>query len=334
MLFLFPFRNKYLHSGFEHNVKFIRFNFETVVGELVMKKIFLSCLLALSICTMTYGACSHHGSSHHAHAPYHGNHPCNSTSGNNSVYIISRDFSKTEQKFPNCSKHYMVVETVTYHYSDGSRRSFSNCTVYNTDGTVLIDGCSGVKHIIYENKHYFIICKGSCYLTDEEGNRITQKTYSSIKEFKPNRLIVKRDKKYGIIDLKENVIVPIKYQKFITEGNGIFITKLNGYWGIVDCENNILVKNDCEKIKSLHDTILLKQYGKYGLTDLDGKILYDIKYDKIKKLGEYILVKEGKKYFVLDSDGERINDFSYKKIKLERNTLLGFTDDKEWIKIK
>ena len=67
---------------------------------------------------------------------------------------------------------------------------------------------------------------------------------------------------------------------------------------------------------------------------MDGKIIYDIKYDKIKKLGEYILVRDGKKWFALDSDGERINDFSYKKIKLERNTIYGLCDDKEWVEIK
>ena len=300
-----------------------------------MKKIFLCCLIALSVCTVSYGACTHHGGCARNHAPYHGNRPCHSSSGgSNQVYVVGQNFSKTEQKFPNCTKHYMVVETVTYHYSDGSRRSVSNCTVYNNDGTVLVEGCSSAKHILYENKHFFIICKGGCYLIDDNGNRITQKTYSSIREFKPNRLIVKRDKRYGIIDLKENIIVPLKYQKFITEGNGIFITKLNGYWGIVDSENNILVKNDCEKIKSILDTILIKRYNKYGLADLNGKIIYDVKYDKIKKLGEYILVRDGKKWFALDSDGERLNDFSYKKIKLERNTIYGLCDDKEWVEIK
>ena len=299
-----------------------------------MKKIFLCCLLALSVCTVSYGACAHHGNCAHNHAPYHGNHPSHSSSGNSQpVYVVSRDFTKTEQKFPNCTKHYMVVETVTYHYSDGSRRSFNNCTVYNSDGSVLVSGCSNAKHILYENKHYFIICKNGCYLTDSDGNRLTKRTYSKMEEFKLNSLIVRHDKRYGIIDLKENIIVPIKYQKFITEGNGIFITKLNGYWGIIDSENNQLVKNDCEKIKSLYDTILIKRYKRYGLTDLDGKILYETKYDKIKKLGEYIIIKDNKKYFVLDSDGERINDFSYKKIKLERNTLYGFGDDKEWVKI-
>ena len=305
-----------------------------------MKKIFLCCLLALSICTVSYGACHHSGGHNsgcasHAHAGHHGHHHSHgSSSSSQSVYVIGKDYSKTEQKFQNCSKHYMVVETITYLYSDGSRRKFLNHTVYNSDGTVLAADCRSVNHIIYNNNHYFIISKNGSFIIDDKGNRITQKTYSSIREFKPNRLIVKRDKKYGIIDLKENIIVPIKYQKFNIDGKGIFITKLNGYWGILDSENQILVDNDCEKIKSLHDTILLKRYGKYGLADLNGKIIFDIKYDKIKKLSEYILVREGKKYFILDSDGEKINDFSYKKIKLKRNTLYGLGDDKEWVKIK
>ena len=303
-----------------------------------MKKFFLCCLLTLCLCTAVHSACPHTGSHHsgcnHSHT-HHGNrYSSHSSSSSGHVYVVNRDYSKTEQKFANCSKHYMVVETITYHYSDGSRRSFSNCTVYNADGAIIISDCRGVKHILYNNNHYFIISKNGYYLTDDKGNKITKKTYTSMKEFKPNRLVVRHNKKYGIIDLNENIIVPIKYQKFNVDGFGIFITKLNGYWGIVDSENNILVKNDCEKIKSLHDTILLKRYGKYGLADLNGKILYNIQYDKIKKLGEYILMRENKKYFVLDSDGNRINKSFYKKIKLERNTLYGLTNDKNWIEIK
>ncbi len=294
-----------------------------------MKKILLCCCLVFVLSSMinvSY-ARSYHG--HHSGHYY----SSRSSSGNN-IYVVSRDYTKTEQKFPNCNTHYMTVETVTFHYSDGSRRRFNNCTVYNSDGIVIESGCSSVKHILFENKHYFIICKGNCYLTDGEGNKISKRTYSWINEIKPNRLIVKYNKKYGIIDLKDNVIVPIKYQKFIIDGNGIFITKLNGYWGILDSENNILVENDCDKIKSLHDTILIKRYHKYGLTDLDGKTIFDIKYDKIKKLGEYILVRENNRYFVLNSDGERINDFVYKKIKLKRNSLYGLSENGIWTKIE
>lgn len=295
-----------------------------------MKKILLCCLIIFSL-TLNCYASSRCGRGHCHHS--HHNHSYHSSSGSNPIYIIGQDYKKTEQRFPNCNEHYIEVETYTYRYSDGSRRVYNNCTVYNADGTVIAADCISAKHLIYEKKHFFIIYKNGYYLIDSEGNRLTNNSYSKMDEFKPNRLIVRRNKKYGIIDLKENVIVPIKYQKFIVDGNGVFITKLNGYWGIVDSDNRILVENDCEKIKSLQSTILLKRYNKYGLTDLNGKIIYDIKYDKIKNLGEYILVREGKKYFILDSDGERINDFSYKRIKLERNSLYGLGDDKKWIKI-
>ena len=308
-----------------------------------MKKLLVCSVMVLCLCTTGYAACSHsgghHSGGHHSSGCHHNGHSHNGyhsgSSGNSQpVYLVKQDFLKSRENFQNCDKHYMSVETIVNHYSDGTTRTLTNCTVFNTDGSVLVSGCRSVKHILYDKKHYFIICKNGCYLMDGEGNKISKRTYSRMDEFKPNRLIVKLDKRYGIIDLNENVIVPIKYQKFIVDGNGIFITKLNGYWGILDAENNVLVKNDCDRIKSVNDAILLKRYHKYGLADLDGKILYDIKYDKIKKLGEYILVKEGKKFFVLDSDGERINDFSYKKIKLERNNLYGYTDDSKWIELK
>ena len=308
-----------------------------ICWRISMNNRILCCLISLSLCTIAYGACPHQNAhisncrhNHNIHSTHHTNH---GTSSDNQVYLVNQEYSKTEKKFPNCSKHYMIAETTIYHYSDGSRRSFSNYTVYNSDGTVLMENCKDVKHILYNNSHYFIISKNGYYLTDDKGNKITQKTYSNIREFKPNRLIVKRDKKYGIIDLKENIIVPAKYQKFNAEGN-IFITKLNGYWGILDSENNIHVKNECEKIKPFCDVILLKKYGKYGLADLKGNIIYDVKYNKIKKLGEYILVRENQKYFVLNSEGKRINDSLYKKIKLKRNTLYGLNDNKNWTEIQ
>ena len=151
---------------------------------------------------------------------------------------------------------------------------------------------------------------------------------------KANRILVRYDKKYGVIDLAEKTIIPIKYKKFNEISDGIFLTKLNGYWGVLDINNNILINNDCEMIKPLYETLVIKRYGKYGLADLNGKILYEPKYKKIKRLGEYILVKDGKNYFVLDFEGQKVFDESYKYVRLERNRLKVKSSQKSWINIK
>jgi sporulation protein YlmC with PRC-barrel domain len=149
-------------------------------------------------------------------------------------------------------------------------------------------------------------------------------------ELEPNRILVRRDKKYGIINLSDETIVPVKYDKFETVNKRTMIAKLNGYYGVIDYDNNTLIFPDCDRIKPFYDTLLLKRYHKYGLATLDGEKLFEPHYDKIKKLGEYILIKKNDKYGVLNSKGEFIEEIIYKKIKLERNRLKGTTDNSNW----
>ncbi len=286
-------------------------------------------LILLAVLCMTGGVvmakCPSCGNSHRGNC----NHTSHSSSSGEShpVYLIRTENHTDEVKFPNCSKHYAVTETTTNIYSDGSRKSFANSTIYNSDGVVLETDCKSVKHTIYNDKHYFIVRKNDGYkIIDESANIITDRNYSYMSEIEPNRILVKRDKRYGIIDLNDEIVVPVKYQKLLMADNRVMIAKLNGYYGVIDIDNEIQVAPDCDKIKPLYDTLLLKRYHKYGLTDLEGELILSVQYDKIKKLGEYIVVKKGGKYGVLDYKGDVIGETIYKEIKLKRNKLLGITE--------
>ena len=111
------------------------------------------------------------------------------------------------------------------------------------------------------------------------------------------------------------------------------IARLNGYYGVIDYDNNTLIYPDCEKIKPLNDTLLIKRYRKYGLANLEGEKILEPHYDKIKKLGEYILIKQNDRYGVLNSDGEFMDEIMYKRIKLERNRLKGTKDNRTWTEL-
>ena len=244
-------------------------------------------------------------------------HHCGSCS-----YLVGKDYHQEEYTFQNCDRHSMLEETTVYYYSNGTRRYYRTSTIFNADGSVLDSGCSNVKHIVYNKKHYFTFYKNKKYqILDEHGNYLTVKNYKMMNEIAPNRLLVKLDKKYGIIDLNENIITPIKYKKFEQVGTNLFITKLNGYYGMTDNSNNILIKNEHDKIKPLYDVFVIKKYDKFGIVNKNGNIVLQTEYDKVKKIGEYIVVKKDGKYGVLDSTGEIISEAIYKKIRLNRNSL-------------
>ena len=247
------------------------------------------------------------------------------------VYLINKDYIQQEQFFTNCDKHYVLKETIICFYSNGTRRSYTNCTIYNTDGTILETDCLSVKHLAHNNQHYFIIYKNKKYsIIDDKGNYLTTKNYKKMQEIAQNKLLVKLDKKYGVINIDENIIVPIKYKEFEQIEKNLFKTKLNGYYGVIDSSNNILIKNEYDKITPMYETYILKKEGKYGLINKNGQKILEANKDSIKKLGEYILVKKDNKNDVYTANGEKINKESYSKIRLERNNLEAKIDGK-WI---
>jgi len=308
-----------------------------------MKKILAIFLIAASLLTIQAhvyaksGAC--HSGCSHSHHHSGGHHNIHSSSGSSgSTYLVRSDSQSTEQNFPHCKDHYMVVKTMTNFYSDGTRRTYKNCTIYNNDGSVIESDCGSVNHILFNNKHYFIISKnrGGYYLINDSGENIFSRNYSYIESLTENRLLVKYNKKYGIVDMQENIIVPIKYQKLQKLGNNnmVFISKLNGYYGIIDINNNKqLIENNCDKFKIIHDTIMLKRHNKYGLVDMNGELLYDIKYDKIKEFKEYILLEKNNMRMLADFQGKPVTENAYKKIKMKRNILYGKNNENFWVKI-
>jgi hypothetical protein len=246
--------------------------------------------------------------------------------------MVGKETKIEEVRYPDCKEHYVVQETTTSLYSDGSKRTYANNNIYNSDGSVLISNCSDVKHVMYDDKHYFIVKRDKNYeIIDDKAQPVTIRQYSKIQELDKNRLLVKYNKRYGIIDLSEQTIVPIKYQKFDEISHNIFLTKLGKYYGIVDVNNRIIIDNDCDRIKPLFDTFVVKKGDKYGLLDLNTNTILKTEYDKIGKIGEYITVKKNRKYQVYDYSGKLLAPNQYKRLRLNRNHLQGYIN--RWVDV-
>ena len=249
-----------------------------------------------------------------------------------SRYIVGRDSAQTEQKFANCDEHYLLTETTTNFYSDGTRRTYYKYSVLDEKGNVVIDNCTNVEHVVSEDgKHYLLLRKNKQYgIYDGSGKRLSVRPYTFIKDIDDGRLLVKFNKHYGVIDLNENVVVPIKYKYFEQVGKDLYLTKLNGYYGLISGSNQIFVKNEYDKIKPLYDTFVLKKCGKFGLADINGNLILDAKNDKIENLGEFIVVKHEGIYKVYDSSGKLYSNKGFLKVRLKRNVLEGKYSDNDW----
>ncbi len=244
------------------------------------------------------------------------------------VVPVSTSTVEYEEAIPDCMEHYLYVTEVSTTYSDNTVSTARSYSVYNADGSVLVSNCRNAQHLTNYNGHYFIINNKD--LIDSYGYNVTKESYVSLYVIAPDRIMASKNLSflkagYGVIDFSGNEIIPVKYQSIKTGkfNNGIYTTKLNGYYGLTDLNNTAYLKNEYDSIKELHYTYLIKKDNRYGLVNANGKMVLSATYNKIKKCGEYIIYEQNGKWGALDANGNILAYPQYKKIELNRNVLVG-----------
>lgn len=239
-----------------------------------------------------------------------------------------------QQPFDGCEEHYLLITEITTEYSDNTASTSRLYSVVNKDGAMLVENVKSVEHLNNDYEHYFLIYANGRYeIIDSYGAMTSPELFTSAKMAAYDRIIVSKSLSafktgYGVVDYSGKVIVPLKYQtmNYGKFNNGLYMTKLNGYWGLSSLDNEIFAKNENDSIKEFLSTYRLKKEGKFGLLGFDGHKILDTIYDSIDTLGsEYIVVKSGKKYALYDAYGNSLSPFRYKKIKMERNSVVGNT---------
>ena len=158
--------------------------------------------------------------------------------------------------------------------------------------------------------------------------------------YEENVLRVKKNGKYGLIDLLGKEILPVEYDEItVLDGteNSILIKKADKI-GLVNDTGSIIIECNYKEIKKLGDTykdgyITIDEQGKYGVISATKKQILDNKYDEISQvaLKEYYQVKEDEKVKLINSKGETVIENGFDQIKsvttngiiFEKNNLFG-----------
>lgn len=83
--------------------------------------------------------------------------------------------------------------------------------------------------------------------------------------------------KYGIIDSRNNIIIPFEYDKISSYYNGkteLIPVKRNGRWGYINHSNKVIIPFNfdmAEPFDKGDDVAFVIQNGKYGYIDRTGK---------------------------------------------------------------
>lgn len=116
--------------------------------------------------------------------------------------------------------------------------------------------------------------------------------------------------KWGVINKKGEVVIPLEYQEGTDISNGKIIAKKEGKWGILDTTGKVLLPFEYDYMNAEQTgktKVLLVRKGetpnrKYGFIDYSGKILVPIEYDIIKFVP--ISMSNGSKHYNLKKEGK------------------------------
>jgi len=202
-----------------------------------------------------------------------------------------------------------------------------------------------VKYIQKDNK---VIYVSKSYITNPLDARI----------FKDNRLAIKENNKYGYVNEKGKIAIPIKYDTANDFSEGLAAVSLNGKWYFIDKTGKVVIKckskpnRFSDGVSILSNNTVIDKRGKalfikkensdnsiyiggmlitskrinnkkkYSFIDKTGKLICPYKYDSINSFDNGVTTARiNKDWYIIDKTGKRLYLLGSKYIDVQ-----GFSD--------
>ncbi len=215
--------------------------------------------------------------------------------------------------------------------------------VISSNGNIVIEPQYDEMPVIPNNSQTLFICtydvnyETGTYKTKvvNEKNEDIIKGYDNVKfidyidekgelAYLQNILIVQKDGKYGLVDLKNKEILEVSYDEIsLLKGveNSLIIKKSDSV-GLCDYEGNVIINAEYKEIKAIGDSykngyITVNKEGKYGIIDFNKSVIFENKYADIKPIysSNKYAVKIDKGYKIIDKSENILIDKNFDDIK-------------------
>lgn len=142
--------------------------------------------------------------------------------------------------------------------------------------------------------------------------------------YEENVLKVKKDGKYGVINLVGKELTDIQYDEIVAiEGvKGVLKVTKDGKMGIIDNEGKEIIPTQSLEVTNLgkdskEGFIVKGEDGKYGIVNYSNEIILEAKYDEIVKVhaNDMYVVKQAGKQVLVKKDGTEVLSTGYDEIK-------------------
>ena len=193
------------------------------------------------------------------------------------------------------------------------------------------------QKFIYLSPHFTIINENKILVHNSSRAMLVDRLGKKIKDIEKdwdisiksdgNLVTVKKDGKYGIINLNGKLIIDFNFDFIELLEDGYYIYKQKGKFGISNINNNFFVKPKYDNIEEFNDGYaIVKHKSKYGIINDEGKEILNPIYDYVClryssnfkhfdnsfKDGIIIAVKKNKNY-IIDLKQQILNTFYTKK---------------------
>ena len=145
------------------------------------------------------------------------------------------------------------------------------------------------KELFFEGNYCVVSANNKYGIIDEKYNLIIPLIYEDIKrEILDNQIIVKNEK-YGIINIQNKVIIPFEYDDInFSNIEGSFINeyriKINNKIGIINSKNKIIINPIYDDIYNLEEGFRkAKKENHFGLLDINGDEIIPFEYNGLYK---------------------------------------------------
>lgn len=262
------------------------------------------------------------------------------------IFIIKGILTKDKEQVKITSKDYLVVfQNNKWGVIDSNGNTVIDpgyeemITIPNSKNDVFL--C--IYDVNYETGGYKTKALNSkneeIFTQYEQIEAIANKDTNNNVWYENSVLKVKKDGKYGIINLSGKELTDIKYDE-ITALEGIANTlkvTLEAKIGVIDAEGKEIITPKYLDITNLgkdnkEGFIVKSEDGKYGIVDYSNNIVLEAKYDEISKVygnDMYVVKQEGKQILV-KKQGEEILKEGFDEIKqILKNTENGIICTKD-----
>lgn len=180
---------------------------------------------------------------------------------------------------------------------------------------------------VESNWNYIIGKKNGKYgLLNTEGGTIAEFQFDSLiggKTTNYSFIFAKKKNKWGLLNDSGDEMIPCEYDDMDanfgrwywrnSEKSPEFISvKVNGKWGTIDLQKNILLKPEYDSLLNVswQQEITFLKNGKRGLTNFNGKLLFPANYTHFQKLERDLGVYLGPHLYLINNECTKCNVYS------------------------